>query len=126
MNTTKLTGIVKIAVMVIITVFLIINAGLLVVKNINTETFTVTVTDKLRATYGFVWQTHKYLIFTVDEATDEVHIFENTDTAVYPKFNSSDYYARLEIGRTYRITAVGYRFPFWSLYKNIIKIELVE
>ena len=110
----------------ILFVILVYNIGMTAVKNINEEVFTVTVKEKLRASYGHIWQTHKYLIFTVDAETDQIHVFENTDSPLHGKFNSSDYYVRLEPGRTYQITAVGYRVPFSSIYKNIIIIDPID
>ena len=59
----------------------------------------------------------KYLIFT------EYEVFQNTDFIYTGKFNSSDYYRQLEIGKIYDATVIGFRIPYLSTYRNIIKIK---
>jgi hypothetical protein len=93
-----------------------------IVINMRTDTYTVTVTDKLRVSYGRVFETHKYLIFTMDDA-GHIHVFENTDSLLRHKFNSSDYFARIHVGKTYTFTVAGYRIPTMSRYENIIEIN---
>jgi len=61
--------------------------------------------------------TSKYLVFTDNE------VFENTDSWLYLKFSSSDLYAKLKEGKTYRVKVAGWRIPFLSWYKNIIEIK---
>ena len=61
--------------------------------------------------------TSKYLVFTDNE------VFENTDSWLYLKFSSSDLYAKLKEGGTYRVKVAGWRIPFISWYKNIIEIK---
>lgn len=53
-------------------------------------------------------------------------VYQITDLMFKGKFNSSDIYANLKVGNTYKITTTGYRFEFLSMYKNINKYELVE
>ena len=100
--------------------------GTMVLANVNEQYFTVRVTDKMRVSYGRIWNTHKYLVFTLDEETDTVQVFENTDTTPYLKFNSSDFYARITVGKTYTFRTVGLRLPFLSMYRNIIGLKEVE
>lgn len=57
----------------------------------------------------------KYLIYT-NKGT-----FEDTDTLLNMKFNSSDVYGQLEKGKTYTCTVNGFRVPLFSSYKNILK-----
>lgn len=71
-------------------------------------------TEKLVKTDG---SNSKYLIFTADE------VFENTDEFILGKFNSSDLYRDLEIEKQYYCLVTGYRIPFLSWYRNIIKCE---
>lgn len=78
------------------------------------ETVEIVVIEKERVISN---DTSKYLIFTEDE------VFENTDTILFLKFNSSDIYRKLEVGKSYSVTVVGYRIPVISLYRNIISIE---
>ena len=53
-------------------------------------------------------------------------VYQITDLLFKGKFNSSDIYAKLKVGKTYEITTTGYRFKFLSMYKNINKYEKVE
>lgn len=62
----------------------------------------------------------KYLIFTDKE------VLQNIDSLLFLKFNSSDFYNQIKIGKTYRFKVVGWRIPFFSMYRNVIKIELVS
>ncbi len=67
----------------------------------------------------------KYLIFTKDEDGNS-QVFENVDSLLLTKFNSSDVYAQIEIGETYKFETRGYRVPLLSLYPNIVECEDVE
>ena len=58
----------------------------------------------------------KYLIFTENE------VFENTDDLFLLKFNSSDLYNQLKVNKNYKVKVIGWRIPFFSMYRNIIKI----
>lgn len=58
----------------------------------------------------------KYLVFT------DKGVFENTDTLLFWKFNSSDIYGQLEVGKTYTLRVVGWRWQAWSIYPNIIEV----
>jgi len=60
---------------------------------------------------------HRYLVFTEHET------FEVADTITYGRFNSSDLYGRLEIGKTYRLKVAGWRIPIFSSYRNIIEAQ---
>lgn len=53
-------------------------------------------------------------------------VYQITDLLFKGKFNSSDIYANLKVGKNYEITTTGYRFEFLSMYKNINKYEKVE
>lgn len=75
----------------------------------------VVVTDKERVTTSD--SDGKYLIFT-DEET-----FENVDSMLAMKFNSSDVYGRIKRGQTCDFRVVGYRMPFFSAYRNILEAK---
>ena len=79
------------------------------------ETVEITVIEKERVISN---DESKYLIFTEDE------VFENTDTFVFLKFNSSDLYRDLRVGETYTVTVAGWRLPVLSMYRNIVRIDL--
>jgi hypothetical protein len=59
----------------------------------------------------------KYLIFT------NKGVFENTDSYLQFKFDSSDVYGALKPESTYKVKINGLRIPFLSMYKNILNVE---
>lgn len=84
----------------------------------STETVTIEVVDKERITVTEgETVTSKYLIFSDSE------VFENEDSLIFGKFNSSDFQGKLHVGETYIVTVVGWRVPFLSMYRNIISVE---
>lgn len=95
--------------------------GINIVSAINDHEYTVTVTDKDRIVNG---GSSKYLVYTEDMHGNTI-VFENVDSNIRFKYNSSDIQGQLKIGHTYRLTVVGYRIPFLSMYENIIKIQEV-
>jgi hypothetical protein len=62
----------------------------------------------------------KYLIYTKVN-NEDIEVFEIEDSFVQSRWNSSDIYAQIEIGKTYTFKVVGIRDYFWSLYPNIIE-----
>ena len=111
-----------IVVVMLIWAILTYNAFILIIQNTNTQSYVARVLDKERVSYGGIWNTHKYLIYTVDE-NGAYHVFENTDSIPHQKFDSSDFYARIETGKTYTFKVVGHRLKHFSMYKNIIEIS---
>ena len=61
-------------------------------------------------------QSEKSDVYSV-QCGDEV--YKVSDLLFNGKFNSSDIYAQLKIGKKYEITTTGYRFNAFSMYKNI-------
>jgi len=59
----------------------------------------------------------KYLIFC------EGITLENTDSLWHWKWNSSDFYGQIKKNEKYNFKIYGWRVPFLSMYKNIIKIN---
>ena len=82
----------------------------------------VTVVDKERQVSGNVEDgiESKYIVFTDRE------VFENTDSMIRGKMNSSDVQAKLHVGCTYDVTAYGFRSNWLSIYRNISKVEHVK
>lgn len=82
----------------------------------------VTVVDKDRHVSGNLEDgiESKYMVFTDKE------VFENTDSMIRGKMNSSDVQAQLHVGCTYDITAYGFRNNWFSIYRNISKAEHVK
>ena len=68
----------------------------------------------------------KYLVSgTYPDGKQEV--FENTDSTLHWKFNSSDVQLiELKQGHTYNAKVYGFRVPFLSWYRNIADIEKVS
>ncbi|NME67731.1 DUF1523 family protein [Flammeovirga aprica] len=94
--------------------------------NRRTITATVNKTERIRGSVQNGKQKlDKYLIYTLDK-NDRPHTFENTDTWIWFKFNSSDVYAKIQDGETYDFSIVGFRIPILSMYPNIIKVEKVN
>ena len=76
---------------------------------------TATVTDKTVKRYN---DEDKYLVYTKN--TDGlVEVFEITDSFAFGRFDSSDVYGGIEVGKTYSFTVVGERSEFYSIYPNI-------
>ena len=90
-----------------------------VFSSFNDHKYVVTVTDKDRITYD---GNSKYLVFA-DGENGESLVFENTDTVIRLKWDSSNIQGSLHEGETYEITVIGYRIPFMSKYENIIEVE---
>lgn len=82
------------------------------------DTVIITVTDKERIVENSGDSVNsKYLVFT------ETEVFENTDSLMVLKFNSSDIQAKLMRGETYTVRVYGWRVPVFSWYRNIIEIK---
>ena len=58
-----------------------------------------------------------YLIYTKDAT------YEITDSWLYGRFDSSDLYGRIEVGKTYKVKVGGTRVPFLSVYPCIHEVE---
>ena len=79
------------------------------------ETVSAVVQDKERITTGSGKDMEsKYLIFTDTET------FENTDSWLALKFNSSDVYGHIQKGQACDFQVTGFRIPFFSSYRNIL------
>ncbi len=89
-------------------------------SHLDRESYVATVTDKTvkRNKKG----DDKYLVFT-KLSDGSVRVFEDTDSFLELKFNSSDIHGELEIGKTYRIGTYGLRIPVFSWYENIISVS---
>lgn len=49
-----------------------------------------------------------------------------TDTIINKRWNSSDLYGKIQVGKTYKMDVVGYRFDVTSHYRNILTAEEVS
>ena len=99
----------------ILIVVLMAAPGLL--KVMNQREVTVTVTDKWVKNNG---DGGKYLVSTSEG------VYEVTDSFFKWRWDSSDTYARLEVGEDYTMEVGGIRVPFFSLYPNIYDVRPAE
>jgi len=81
------------------------------------ETAHIKVIDKQRVITG---STSKYIVFGDKES------FENTDSMFHRKHDSSDVQSHFHLGCAYEVLVYGKRVPFFSIYRNIIKITKEE
>lgn len=95
----------------IILFFLILIIGSCAVANHREYGQTFTVTGKENVKSG---DSGKYLVYT-DKTTYEIE-----DSWIFWRWDSSDVYGKIEVGKTYSATLQGYRVPFLSMYQNII------
>ena len=113
-------------VVIIIAVILVLSIGYEAIFSFNDTEYTITVTDKERIYEGSGdTSSSKYLVFCDDDNGNSL-VFENTDCFIRGKWNSSNIQGQLKEGNTYKVTVVGYRVPFFSMYQNIIKIEEIK
>lgn len=81
------------------------------------ETIEITINDKERITTGSGEHiSSKFIVYGENE------VFENTDSWLYLKFNSSDVQNKINVGETYKVKVVGWRVPFISWYRNIVTV----
>lgn len=66
-----------------------------------------------------------YMVFAQDTNGKPI-VFEDTDSLIEFKFNSSDVYAQLVQGKKYKINAYGWRIPLMSNYENITKVAEIK
>lgn len=84
----------------------------------NKEIIEITIKDKYIKRNG---ESDLYLV-----ATEEGETYKITDLLFKGKFNSSDIYNELDIGKKYKVEITGVRIPIFSMYKNLNKVEPVE
>lgn len=61
-----------------------------------------------------------YLIYT------NHGVFRNDDAGWHFKFNSSDFYGNLDVGKNYRLKVYGWRIPILSMYPNIVSMKEIK
>ena len=88
----------------------------------NKRKVTVTVTDKGIKNYQSDSTSKSlYLIYTKDDKNN-IATYKIEDSLIQGKFNSSDIYGSIEVGKTYTFEIVGERNEFLSMYPNIVKV----
>jgi hypothetical protein len=64
---------------------------------------------------------HQYLVFTdVPGTTTAAEVFKDTDAWFHGKWNSSNLFNYLTVGKTYRCTVYGVRNGVFSSYRNAL------
>lgn len=58
----------------------------------------------------------KYLVSSTNN-----DVYEITDSIIMWRWDSSNLYSYIENGKTCQIKTIGWRFPFFSWYKNILE-----
>lgn len=71
------------------------------------------------------YKTSKYLIFCKNNKGN-TEVFEITDSFFASRFNSSDIYANIEIGKTYTFNVGGSRNNLFSWYPNIYTYQEIN
>lgn len=125
-----LSGVMIIGIFILIIAIL---AGDFVISKATRQTITATVTDKdikkdhnsSSSEDGKKDSKDVYMVYTKD-LDGNVHVFKDEDTWYYFKFNSSDVYGEIEVGKTYEFDVYGLRIPFLSKYQNIISVKEVN
>lgn len=112
----RLKGLTVIEVVIAISIALILLI-IPIAERVSETTVTFTVEDKAIKRYS---DDDKYLVYT-DNGTYEI-----TDSLVYWRWNSSDLYGKIKVGKTYEAKVYGWRIPIFSSYKNIVSVEEVE
>jgi len=107
-------------------IIVVIIIALIVGVNIYVNQTTVTtVTDTVLGKEGITSHdsdgksVSKYVVYGDKET------YQCTDDILHLKFDSSDVYGHLIQNHSYRLTVNGFRVPFISMYRNIIKAEPV-
>lgn len=106
--------IVVIVTLIIIIVVMLFPIGISIAQYINNEEIEIIVKDKYIKNNS---NNGKYLVVDNDKNTYQI-----TDLFFRWKFNSTDIYNGLEIGKTYKLQISGFRMRFLSIYPNINKI----
>lgn len=104
---------------ILIGIVFMISYNVVYYKSSTDITIKVTKTDRIVETSGSgedLSVSSKYLVYTTNET------FQNTDSWLFGKFNSSDFQGKFLPNTTYKVKVVGWRLPFFSTYRNIVKI----
>lgn len=109
-------GVTVIEVIIAITIAIILLI-IPIAERASETTVTFTVEDKAIKRYS---DDDKYLVYT-DNGTYEI-----TDSLAYWRWDSSDLYGKIKVGKTYEAKVYGWRIPIFSSYKNIVSVEEVE
>ena len=88
--------------------------------NCSIDSYNVRVVDKQVKRLGDGREV--FMIFTKRDNGKE-RVFIDTDQKLFLKFDSADVYAKMEVGKWYRVRTVGWRWALKSWFENILKAE---
>ena len=111
----KLSEFLYILIFIIIVLFIIFTTT---IAYWNPKEFEITVKDK------FIKNNDKSGIYLIVDENNNT--YQITDLIFKGKFNSTDLYNQMEIGKKYKIETTGYRIHILSKYQNINKIYKLE
>ena len=103
----------------IILIIILCSIGSCSMKESNERTVNVIVTDKGIKNYK---NQSKYLIYCKNK-NEEIVVYEITDSIFQGKFNSSDIYGSIEVGKEYTFVIRGTRIGVTSTYPNIVEVK---
>lgn len=106
------------AVVAILVVFVLPFAGCGTALVASRDNVTFTINEKQIKASGSKGD-QRYLLFT------DKGVFSNEDSLFALKYRSSDLWATLKVGGTYRCRTEGWRIPFFSSYANVLECEQV-
>lgn len=55
--------------------------------------------------------------------TNECDVLKVSDSLIDGQFDSASIYGRIQVGQRYEFTTRGYRFPFFSMFPNIVDVK---
>ena len=111
----NISNVVSILIIFFILVFIFLS---LFFNYLNPKSYTIEIKDKFIKNDR---KSAKYLVVDTNNTTYEI-----SDLLFIGKFNSTDIYNSIDIGKSYKIYTTGFRIHVFSLYQNINKIELEE
>jgi hypothetical protein len=85
-----------------------------IMYRLSAETITIHVEKTERIQTG---DAQKYMVYGAQET------FENTDSWLFLKRNSSDIYGMLKDDQQYEVKVAGWRWSLTSSYRNIIEVK---
>lgn len=98
--------------------FAVLGGAVAVAYHGSQETVTITVLDKERVcSTSSEGSSCEYRVYAEGET------FKNGDSLLFTKFDSADIQGRLQEGDSYDVTVVGWRIPFFSMFRNIIEVS---
>lgn len=111
----------KVAFVLVALVF-IVSIGSCGVYSCQRGTVTITVTEKHRITTGSGKSIHSFWVVFGRDANGNPVELSNEDSLINLKFDSSRTQNILEIGKTYKVEAMGFRNYVMSMYPNIVRV----